>query len=81
MRQGEYLSDKTLHGMMRRRVVWRLLRKYFDELVERFRPGARELVDKVAAEVQLQVDGGGQSAEDGALSSKDPVSARKAPAG
>ena len=80
MGQGEYPSDQKLHEMMRRRVVWRLLRQYFDELVERCRPGARELVDEVA-EVQLLVEVGGQSAEHGALSSKAPVSARKAPTG
>ena len=47
MRQGQNITDETRQEMGRRRAVWSLLRKYFDDLKERFTPGSQELVEKV----------------------------------
>jgi hypothetical protein len=47
MRQGKYITNETRQAMGRRRVVWSLLRKYFDDLKQRFTPDSHELVEKV----------------------------------
>jgi hypothetical protein len=47
MRQGERLTEKTRREMGHRRAVWSLLRQYFDDLIERFKPGSHELIEKM----------------------------------